>query len=74
MEGADFKITPEGLFFAPTGGDVVLRYSTRTCGAFYADFGREWPQVCTATMALLSQPYLVFESVAGLECAAGLPK
>eukprot|EP00282_Hemiselmis_andersenii_P002473 CAMPEP_0114140620 /NCGR_PEP_ID=MMETSP0043_2-20121206/17480_1 /TAXON_ID=464988 /ORGANISM="Hemiselmis andersenii, Strain CCMP644" /LENGTH=109 /DNA_ID=CAMNT_0001234723 /DNA_START=154 /DNA_END=480 /DNA_ORIENTATION=+ len=55
IEGGQVAVTAAGIHFVPETQDVVITYSTRTCAEFYAQFGGEWPQVCTAQFGLAGQ-------------------
>mmetsp|Transcript_4156 Transcript_4156/g.8547 ORF Transcript_4156/g.8547 Transcript_4156/m.8547 type:complete len:201 (-) Transcript_4156:384-986(-) len=55
LSGADsLKFTKDGFSFKPTGSSVDLRYSTYTCGEFYAYRGRVEEQLCREPIEVLT--------------------
>jgi len=55
VSGADsLNFTKDGFSFKPTGSNVQLKYSTYTCGEFYAYRGRVQEQLCREPIEVLT--------------------
>jgi len=72
IEGGSLRFSRGGVVIAPEEQEVVINYSTKTCAEYYAEHGREFPQICNAKIGIISNVQLLFEAVEDLNCKAGL--
>ena len=57
------------LLSAPMLVQVMIQYTTKTCAEYYAQHGREWPQVCGDGVFLVAVSVLACRKSRVLLCA-----